>query len=288
MSFSEKYKKIYSVVEEDVEKVKKQVLSELKNSDGIKNELSELFNSPSKHIRAVLSFLYLKANNIDITDKQIRYQTISELIHNGSLIHDDVIDNSEIRRNKKTLNCSCGNHLSVVAGDLVLAFALKELADLNSYEHTSLIAKTIAKMCEGEINQNNSKFKIPTMEEYLDKTYNKTGTLFEAAISGAVMLSDKNCPGNAAGFGKNFGTAFQIRDDIKNIEDNLPDSDIKNGIYTASVIYSQNPDDPSPGIEKAKDLLNNYIQEAKTDLNNIPENEYKSAIINLLELINHE
>lgn len=288
MSFSEKYKKIYSVVEEDVEKVKKQVLSELKNSDEIKNELFELFNSPSKHIRAVLSFLYLRANNIDVTDKQICYQAIIELIHNGSLIHDDVIDNSEIRRNKKTLNCSCGNHLSVVAGDLVLAFALKKMADLNSHEHTHLIAKTIAKMCEGEINQNNSKFKIPTMEEYLNKTYNKTGTLFEAAISGAVMLSDKNYLKNAAEFGKNFGIAFQIRDDIKNIEDNLPDSDIKNGIYTASVIYSQNPDNPLSGIEKAKDLLNNYIQETEKNLNNIPENEYKSAIINLLELINHE
>ncbi len=288
MSFSEKYKKIYSVVEEYVEKVKKQVLSELKNSDGIKNELSELFNSPSKHIRAVLSFLYLKANNIEITDKQICYQAIIELIHNGSLIHDDVIDNSEIRRNKKTLNSSCGNHLSVVAGDLVLAFALKKIADLNSYEHTSLIAKTIAKMCEGEINQNNSKFKIPTIEEYLNKTYNKTGTLFEAAISGAILISNQNDSEKAACFGKNFGIAFQIRDDIKNIEDNLPDSDIKNGIYTASVIYSQNPDDPTQGIEKAKVLLNNYIQEAEKSLDNIPNNKYKSAIINLLELINNE
>ncbi len=288
MSFSEKYKKIYSVVEEDVEKVKKQVLSELKNSDEIKNELFELFNSPSKHIRAVLSFLYLRANNIDVTDKQICYQAIIELIHNGSLIHDDVIDNSEIRRNQKTLNYTYGNHLSVVAGDLVLAFALKKMADLNSSEHTCLIAKTIAKMCEGEINQNNSKFKIPTMDKYLKKTYNKTGTLFEAAISGAVMIQNKNNFKDAADFGKNFGIAFQIRDDIKNIENNLPDSDIKNGVYTASVIYSQNPNDPSSGIEKAKGLLNNYIQEAEKSLNNIPENEYKSAIINLLELINHE
>lgn len=289
MSFSEKYQNIYNTVSEDIERVKKEVLLELKNSFELTSDLEQLFNSPSKHIRAALSLLYLKANNIEADENQIKFQAIIELIHNGSLIHDDIIDNSDIRRNHTTLNASHGNHLSVIAGDLVLSFALKKIAELNSGTVLKLVSDTITRMCEGEIHQYYSKYKIPTEKEYITKTYNKTGTLFETAIKGAAILSgNTDNIKNAELFGKYFGIAFQIRDDIKNIENNQPDSDIKNGIYTAAVIYSNNPDNPSEGIEKAKALLDNYVRKAENTISDIKTNKYKSAIIELLELINHE
>ena len=163
---------------------------ELKNSFELTSDLEQLFNSPSKHIRAALSLLYLKANNIEADENQIKFQAIIELIHNGSLIHDDIIDNSDIRRNHTTLNASHGNHLSVIAGDLVLSFALKKIAELNSGTVLKLVSDTITRMCEGEIHQYYSKYKIPTEKEYITKTYNDNETTIQVLNAEKERLAD--------------------------------------------------------------------------------------------------
>ena len=90
--FNIEYKKIYELVFDDVERVKEFVLSEISQNNIVSQRLAEYFSAPSKHIRAVLSFLYLRSMNIAIDDNQILYQAVIELIHNASLIHDDVID----------------------------------------------------------------------------------------------------------------------------------------------------------------------------------------------------
>ena len=117
-----------------------------------------------------------------------------------------------------------------------------------------------------------------------EKTEQKTAKLFETAICGSLILAKTNK--NASEFAKNFGIAFQIRDDIINIKTSK--TDIKDGIYTAPIIYAGNTENYTNGIEKSQILLNNYIENAYQAIKHIEENKYKIAIIELLGLLKNE
>ncbi len=288
MSFSEKYNKIAVLVGDEIQKLKTGIINETENTTDINEYLKSFLNLPSKHIRSVVCFLYLKALGINVNEKQVTIQTIIELVHNASLIHDDIIDDCAVRRGQKSFNAEKGNHMAVISGDFILSFALKKIADLNSMELLKMFAGTLNNMCTGEITQQHMKFKIPTIDEYIEKTYNKTASLFETALSGAILIEKGSVNEEAAEFARNFGISFQIRDDILDIIGNKSGKDIENGIYNAPVIYSSNPDKPDEGIEKAKSLLDNYVRRAKSSLSPLPENKYKFALIELLELINNE
>jgi len=288
MSFSENYQNIYNLVTKEIEEVKSKMLSGVSDADMLTEDLLNFIKAPSKCIRTLMCILYLKAMNIPINPSIITFLAVIELIHNGSLIHDDIIDNSEIRRGEKSLNAKFGNHLSVIAGDFVLSVALKFIAEINNPDIAEKISDTIASMCRGEINQYFNKNKIPVLDDYIQKTYNKTGILFETAMRGSMLLGCGNIPYSAEKYAKNFGIAFQIKNDITDLDNVNSDSDLNNGIYTAPLIYSDNPKDLSSGIEKAQTLLDNYLQEAKNNISDIEESVYKSSLLKLLELIRYE
>jgi geranylgeranyl pyrophosphate synthase len=147
-------------------------------------------------------------------------------------------------------------------------------------------------MCQGEINQNFDRFKIGTIEKYIEKTKMKTAYLFETAMTTCVMiLNTKQKIEEISDFGLNFGIAFQIRDDILNFSNSdisKPyNNDIKEGIYNAPVILGTEDDNYFTGVEKTKILLNNYIKNAENSIKFLPENIYKSALYELLELMKH-
>lgn len=284
MSFQEKYYKILDTVKNEIDEISANITSDINIQEPLQTKLSNILNAPSKHIRPLISFLYLKSLGLNIDEKQIILQTAIELVHNASLIHDDVIDDSEIRRNTKTINKDFDNKLAVISGDYILSIALTYIAKLNSIKIVEMFADTLSFMTNGEINQQFSKFQIPTIENYIKKTEQKTAKLFETAICGSLHLANSN--ENASVFAKNFGIAFQIRDDIINIK--TTQSDIKDGIYTAPVIYAGNTENYTNGIEKSHILLNNYIDNAYQAINHIEENKYKIAIKELLGLLKNE
>ncbi len=284
MNFQEKYSNILNIVKNEIEAVSTNLTSDINIQEPLQTKLSNILNAPSKHIRPLISFLYLKSLGLNIDEKQIILQTAIELVHNASLIHDDVIDDSEIRRNTKTINKDFDNKLAVISGDYILSIALTYIAKLNSIKIVEMFADTLSFMTNGEINQQFSKFQIPTIENYIKKTEQKTAKLFETAICGSLLLANSN--ENASVFAKNFGIAFQIRDDIINIK--TTQSDIKDGIYTAPVIYAGNTENYTNGIEKSHILLNNYIDNAYQAINHIEENKYKIAIKELLGLLKNE
>lgn len=284
MSFQERYYKILDTVKTEIEEISENITSGINIQEPLKTKLLNVLNAPSKHIRPLISFLYLKALGFNIDEKQIIFQTAIELVHNASLIHDDVIDDSEIRRNIKTINKDFDNKLAVISGDYILSIALNYIAKLNSIKIVEMFAETLSFMTKGEINQQFSKFQIPTIGDYIKKTEQKTAKLFETAICGSLLLANSN--ENALVFAKNFGIAFQIRDDIINIKTSK--TDIKDGIYTAPVIYAGSTENYTNGIEKSQILLNNYIENAYQAIKHIEENKYKIAIIELLGLLKNE
>ena len=284
MAFNEIYGEIFNTVRSDIEKVNAKLDEAFDVDNSVIEKLQFFLHSPSKRIRSVMTFLYLRAFGIEITEEQIELQAIVELIHNASLIHDDVIDEEFKRRGESSLNSELGNRLAVISGDYLLAVVMKKLCSFNSLELFNIFSRTLENMCSGEIQQHLNLYKIPTIEDYLEKSYLKTGSLFEASITGAMRLAGDTKIIRAVEFGRNFGISFQIRDDLLNVLQ--PESkDLQSGVYNAPVIFSGSTDITSAGIEKTKDLLNNYLVKADECLSDLEENVYTSALENLLELL---
>lgn len=291
MSFNKKYNKISELVKNDLLKLEDELLSSINLAAEINETLKTFLTNKPKRIRPLVSFLYLRTSNIEPDKRQYAFQTAIEIIHNASLIHDDVVDESDIRRGSKTLNKIFNNKTAILTGDYLLSIALEKLNSLNSPETISMCANTLANMCIGEVNQYFSKFKIPTLEQYLKKTEQKTAKLFQTAVCGAMQLSGKTAITEAENFSHAFGMAFQIRDDILNLTalNSLKPSqnDISEGIYNAPVIFAGNTSNLDEGIEKTKTLLNNYVVEAEKALSNLEDNKYKLALKELLGILNH-
>jgi geranylgeranyl pyrophosphate synthase len=286
MAFNEKYFKILNIVQKYIDKI--DLTSEISIQEPLKTKVVEILNAPSKHIRPLVSFLLLKAIGAEIDENQILYQTAIELVHNASLIHDDVIDESFERRNVQTVNQKFGNQTAVILGDYLLAVSMNKILQINIPELVNIFCETLKVMSLGEINQNLTKYKIPAIDEYIKKSEQKTAKLFETAILGAMIINghSEQSKESSKDFAKNFGIAFQIRDDLINCITSK--SDINEGIYTAPVIYSSGTTITGEGIEKTKILLNNYLDTAKESLKSIKDNEYKSALIELVELLRDE
>lgn len=288
MEFKEKYEQIRQVVSDELYKVENNLTDFYCGNDKLQESLVGIIKAPSKRIRPLVALLYLKMYGAEITPAQIEIQSAVELIHNTTLIHDDVIDKSDKRRNHKTLNEEFDNSLAVVTGDFLLTSAIKKLLNIKSFDILELFNIAIKKMSIGEIKQYYDKFILTDFDEYLDRCRYKTAELFIASIVSAAMVANLDT-NSAKDFAKRFGISFQIRDDLLNLisveEDKPKNNDIEEGIYTAPMIFAKDVKNLEFGIEKTKELLDNYINRVKKCLDKAPENEYKQALIKLLDLL---
>lgn len=290
MTFNDKYKSIKSAVLPDLEKIENFMYSLVDIKEPLNTSVKNFLSSPSKRIRPVLSILYAKLSGIEMDGNILKALCAVEIIHNASLVHDDIIDESDQRRGEKTISYNFGNKLGVISGDYLLSLAMEIVSGLGSFELFKNFSHTLKRMCIGEINQNFGRFKIGSLEDYIEKSKDKTAYLFETAVLSPFILkgyADEDLK-NASDFGINFGIAFQIRDDLMNVINTSEDSksvnnDIKDGIYNAPVIFSQDVNNYMNGVEKTKDLLNNYINNARNCL--FSDNKYRKITEDFLELL---
>ena len=289
MSFNDDYIKIKKLVAPELEIIEQKMVNPINIQEPLKTHVINFLKSPSKRIRPTLAILLSKALEEELSNEQLELLSAIEIVHNASLIHDDIIDDCEIRRGHKTISAEFNNKLGVISGDYLLSIAMEKIGELNSIEILKEFSHNIKKMCIGEINQNFNRYKIGTIEEYIEKSKNKTGYLFETAIICNLLLSSKTSTDKFKNFGLNVGIAFQIRDDLLNIlstDTTKPsNNDIEEGIYNAPIIYSGDPKDLTSGIEKTRSLLNNYVQEAEKVLTNLEDNQYTIALKKFLELL---
>ncbi len=288
MAFIEEYSKIKELVKDDLYQIENNLIDFYCGDEDLQRNILEIIKAPSKRLRPVLGLLYLKMYGVEINHQHLDILSAVEIIHNATLIHDDVIDKASVRRNHVTLNENFDNSLAVVSGDFLLSIAIQKLLNVKSFEILSLFNIAIKKMSLGEINQYFNKFKITDFDEYLDKCKYKTAELFMAGLESVAILSDLD-RNSAKDFAKRFGITFQIRDDLLNITESNSDkpshNDIEDGIYTAPVIFAKDLNNINYGIEKTKELLDNYFNRVKKCLDKAPDNEYKQAIIGLLDLL---
>ncbi len=291
-----------NIINEELNKLNN-TLSEALSADKnkISTDISEFIFTHAKRLRPKLIFLYAKALNIDINDDIINLACASELIHTSTLIHDDIIDNSDKRRGLITLNRKLGNNLSVLAGDFILSLAMQYLTKCNSLEVINTFAKALKIMCESEINQHFEHNIVPDFNEYISKSENKTAKLFEASLVSLCKLKNLEYENQTFNFAKNFGIAFQIKDDYINIYSENKDkpkySDIFNGIYTAPVLFlNEKTEVTSLSADeiieqtnndeiknKTIDLIKNYAKKAIASLEFIKDNQYKQELIKITE-----
>ncbi|MBR3888964.1 polyprenyl synthetase family protein [bacterium] len=243
-------------------------------------------NDFGKMIRSKIGLYFFKSLGVEITKECLEFLAVVELVHNASLFHDDVIDNELIRREQPTFSSSRGDKVSILYGNLALSNALSILLKFENVEFISALNNCVKKMCFGELLQQKSLNKIPTINEYIEKTRLKTSSLFQFLMKGVSVLSNTNYIEKFESFGDNFGVGFQIANDLadylKGVENS---SDIKNGIYTAPIIYAQSVKFDKLAIDKTKDLIDNYLKRAKGVLDLLGDNEYKRALIGEIECL---
>lgn len=282
---NKKITEIAEVVKADLERVNNNLFIEVDLKSQLAKELEYFLKAPSKRIRSLVTILFLRASKMYLLPAHYELLASVELIHNASLVHDDVIDESKLRRNRQTLNDKFDNQLAVISGDYLIGIALEKLVKIGSLSVIEIFSKTLQNMCKGEVNQYFNRFKKTDLESYIEKSTQKTALLFESALKSAVVLADEEYTERVSEFAINFGLAFQIRDDLLNVmkkDKSKTTTDIDDGIYNAPLILS---DDINDGIEKTKSLLNNYVNCAKQCINDLPETHYKKALYELLELI---
>lgn len=232
------------------------------------DDLKDFIIKSSKRIRSKSAILYFKSAGFEVNDNLLRILAAGEIIHNASLLHDDVIDNAELRRGKITLAKKYSSKISILAGDYLTSLAIEKILKLKNFEILNIFKDCIQKMTKAEIKQYFLRGKVPAESEYIEICEGKTAALFEAIFESCAIIL--NAPINdAINFAKNFGIVFQIKNDL---EENSAATDKSNEIYTAKDIL---------GIENTYILLDNYKEEMRRILTTHPENSYKQELEDL-------
>ena len=177
-----------------------------------------------KKLRAMLTLSSSKLCGYLKGGRDINLAACVELIHAATLMHDDVLDNGEIRRGKKTINSIWGNHASILVGDYLLSRCFEMMVEDGNLEVLKLLSMTSAKIAQGEVLQLQHKSEIDTVEEtYLKIITSKTAALFSAATKVGAILGGKDAKYKEAleFYGKNIGLTFQIADDTLDYNSNL-------------------------------------------------------------------
>ncbi|MDR0898897.1 MAG: polyprenyl synthetase family protein [Lactobacillaceae bacterium] len=267
-----------------------------------------------KMVRPTITLLINKMLNGEISDVSTTLAASVEVLHNATLIHDDIIDNSDLRRGSATLNARYSEDVAVYSGDLLFVSMYKLLNDAKNFEVNNMAVNALYQILNGELIQKRNRFDLDvTFDDYYSQIYGKTAALFELATSfGAIENREAFDQMKALGF--EIGMAFQIMDDYldyasddKNLEKPLF-QDLQRGIYTAPLLYTID-DNPSvkemvknqefssvaslvknsSALQKTVELALTHTKNAESILNSIDvvDEDSRNVLIKLIEKLSH-
>ncbi len=205
-----------ALVADDAAAVDQMIRARLYSDVVLINQLSHyIIAGGGKRLRPLLVLLSARAAGYQ-GNRHVDVAVILELIHTATLLHDDVVDASKLRRGRETANLVWGNEASVLVGDFLYSRAFQMMVDLENIRVLEILADATNVIAEGEVMQlANCRDPETTEERYLQTIHNKTAKLFEAAATlGAVVAGRGGAFENAMGaYGRHIGTAFQLVDD---------------------------------------------------------------------------
>ena len=212
-------------VEEKLILVEEKIKNKLTSEVDLVQKISDYhIETGGKRLRALLTLGSSKLCGYLKGGRDINLAACVELIHGATLLHDDVIDNGDVRRGKKTTNVIWGNQSSILAGDYLLSRCFEMMVEDGNLEILKLLSSTSAKIAQGEILQLQHKGEVDMLEEtYLKIISSKTAVLFSAATKVGAILAERNNKEKEAleFYGKNLGLTFQIADDTLDYNSNI-------------------------------------------------------------------
>jgi octaprenyl-diphosphate synthase len=253
-------------IKQEFSAVNQLIIDQLQSDVGLVENIGQyIVNSGGKRLRPVVVLLSALANGYS-GQQHIKMAAIIEFIHTATLLHDDVVDVSALRRGRETANAHWGNAPSVLVGDFLYSRAFQMLVDIADLPIMGLMADATNIISEGEVQQMANAGNAEVSEEmYLQVIYRKTATLFEAAAQTGACLAGADQASMAA-YGKHLGMAFQIVDDVldyqgdaqttgKNVGDDLAE-----GKMTMPLIFARDNGD-SAGRRFICDTISNKTAE---------------------------
>lgn len=312
---------IQSLSASDMQAVNQLIQTQVDSDVALINQLGfYIVNSGGKRLRPLLTVLSARALDIK-TDEHHALAAIIEFIHTATLLHDDVVDESTMRRGRETANAVFGNQASVLVGDFLYSRAFQMMVGLQRMKVMDILSDATNRIAQGEVMQlMNCNDPDTTEESYLEVIYSKTARLFEAATQLAAVLTDQDPAIESAmqAYGKHLGTAFQLIDDVLDYTAQAEDmgknagDDLAEGKPTLPLLHAMwncEAADASlirDAIENAngmphfdrilkvmqetgslsytQNLAELEAQKAKDALKLIPDSQYKQALIGLADL----
>jgi octaprenyl-diphosphate synthase len=281
---------------------------------------NHITQKPGKRLRPLISILTARVFGHKDNQHHLTLGAIIELIHTATLLHDDVIDESQLRRGQKTANNIWGNTASILTGDFLYSRSFQLMNEIGSLEVMSELADTSNQIAQGEMFQLSSiKNAEISIEHYFKVIKLKTAKLFEAAakLSAIISKQDEEKTNNCANFGQYLGIAFQLVDDI--LDYSSTDSqmgksqgdDLREGKPTLPILIAidkgskeqqdiiksaiNNADESkleiitnilidTNSLELAKNQAKDFIIKAKSELKCLPDNEDNESLSQICDL----
>jgi heptaprenyl diphosphate synthase len=308
-----KLKMLYSDMRSDLDLIEKELEIAVNSSSDLLNEASlHLLHAGGKRIRPVFVLLAAKFGNYQI--KQMKQVAVPlELIHMASLVHDDVIDDSEMRRGQLTVKAQWNNRVAMYTGDFIFARALEYITEIHDPEAHRILSYTMVEICLGEIIQIEDKFKLDqNLKDYFRRIKRKTALLISSSchLGAVVSGADTQTANHLKRFGYYVGMSFQIIDDILDITASDKElgkpagSDLIQGNITLPIIFLKDSPEFRPALERAisgemteierlalikrirqsdaiarsKVISDRYLQKALRELDELPASPAKKSL----------
>ncbi len=310
-------------IQKELDVFNQQFQAALSTKAALLHKITNYLNkSPGKKIRPICTILSAGLIN-NISDKTYRGAVLVELLHTATLIHDDIVDDAQLRRSALSINTIWKNKIAVLTGDYFLAKGLKLAVQYSDYDILLLISNVVQEIVEGELIQIEKTKKLNLKEEDFYKIISlKTGSLFQTSFSiGALNTNvDNKKIKQLKTLGMNIGLLFQIKDDILDysskslISGKSFGNDIKEGKINLPLLFSLKKMNllekqkvykilrnkkttiqeiqfvhdlikKYKGIELAEKVIEKYYSESKTILTNFEENVYNEVLRSLLDYL---
>lgn len=311
------------LVESDLLRVEEQLVGLLEKRGGVlKGPAEMMFRGGGKRLRPALVLLSSRLFGPQ-PDSAISIAAAVEMVHGASLIHDDIIDDTDLRRGQPTMKALSGNRIAVLLGDLLLCQALLAVAELDRVVLVQVVSQAVADMTAGQILELRQQGNVETqVDDYLRMIEGKTAALMEAGCRlGALLTNATPAQVEACGqFGLNLGMAFQISDDVLDIWGNPEKlgkptgSDLRERKYTLPFLYAYQQslkpqrnlvrqlltqENLEPGAmqalvqwmdqnhsrEHAMELAEKYVQQARAALRQTPAGPTRTTLEELLDYV---
>ncbi|AIF97716.1 MAG TPA: octaprenyl diphosphate synthase [Alteromonas australica] len=310
---------IRALSNDDMQAVNQLIQQQVDSEVALINQLGfYIVNSGGKRLRPLLTVLSARAMGIK-NDDHHTLAAIVEFIHTATLLHDDVVDESTMRRGRETANAIFGNQASVLVGDFLYTRSFQMMVSLKRMRVMEILSEATNQIAEGEVLQlMNCNDASTTEARYFDVIYGKTARLFEAATQLSAVLTDQPSSVEVAmqEYGKHLGTAFQLADDILDYMADSEDmgknagDDLAEGKPTLPLLYAmwhaESEDDKAlikeaieqsnglPHLQRIQGIMeatgaldytrecaNKEVQMAIDSLQAIPDSAYKEALVSL-------